>query len=495
MKKKFFIVTAAVALTLAMTACVTAQTTNTPTPTVLPTTEPTLAPTATNTPTPVPTNTPTPEPTATNTPTPSPTPTSTPTPTPEPPAPEIGQIKITADSIGEEYSDITISANGIEGLSDPVSEVSAKIKVRGNTSKKLAKKSYTVKFNDKLSFFGLDSGKKWNLLATAYEKSLLRTPLGFLYAQTLGLPYTSQFHISEVWINEVYTGVYVLIEPVQEGKNRVDINLENGDFLLECNTIRTEEGVTYIKTKNGLRFETNEPEEPSKEQKAAIVAWLNEAEEAIVSMEHEAYEKYIDIDSFVNYYIFEELTKNVDFGRLSTRYFCKDGKLYAGPPWDMDLTMGNVSTTHTENIYKTYNNLPGYGTGTGKSTEGFWACDVNWYRWLCKDDYFMKLVVKRWNEMLPETWNLVQETEDKISRIDYLLTAYQTNFERNYLSKKEGGAGWKLKKQELLIDYDKPQATYTEHAEYLRQWVTERISWLDSSFNSILLSEETMTEE
>lgn len=486
MKNKLLLL-AATALALTLTACNTEQTRN------IPTAVPTVKPTVTSTPAPTPTNTPTPQPTATNTPTP--TPTNTPTPTPEPPAPEIGQIKINATNVSDEYTDAVISALGIEGLGDAVNEVPARIKTRGNTSKKLAKKSYTIKFNEKLSLYGLDAGKKWNLLATAYEKSLLRTPLGFLYGQMLGLPYTSQFHISEIWINDAYIGVYVLIEPIEEGENRININLENGDFLIECNTIRTEEGISYIKTKHGLRFEMNEPEEPTDEQKSAIVAWLNEAEEAIVSMDHEMYEQYIDVNSFVNYYIFEELTKNVDFGRLSTRYFCKDGKLYAGPPWDMDLTMGNVSTTHTEDIYKKYNNLPGYGTGTSKSAEGFWAYDVNWYQWLCKDEYFMNLVVNRWKEMLPETWNLVQKTEEKVSRIDYILAAYQTNFERNYLSKKEGGAGWTLKKQELLIDYDKPPATYIEHAEYLRQWLTDRISWLDSEFDKLLLSEETLTEE
>ena len=165
--------------------------------------------------------------------------------------------------------------------------------------------------------------------------------------------------------------------------------------------------------------------------------------------------------------------------------------MYAGPPWDMDLTMGNVSTTHTEAIYMQYNNVSGYGTGTGIPSEGFWACNMNWYQWLCKDDYFMKLVATRWKEMLPDTLNLVQGTEEKISRIDYFLAAYQANFERNYRSKAEGGAGWQLQKQELLVDYDKPQATYIEHVEYLRQWLTDRINWLDSEFDKLSFSEET----
>ena len=226
----------------------------------------------------------------------------------------------------------------------------------------------------------------------------------------------------------------------------------------------------------------NEPEEPNDEEKKRITDWLNEAEKAIVTSNHEEYEKYIDIDSFVNYYIFEEVTKNVDLGRLSTRYFCKDGKLYAGPPWDMDLTMGNVSVTHTETIYKKYNNN-GYGTKSGKSYEGLWVQNVNWYKWLCKDEYFMDLVKARWNELLPVTENLVYSTENKLNRIDWLLEEYLDAFERNYTSKSEGGAGWKVNRQELLIDYDYPGATYMENVEQLKEWLKLRIEWLDNEFN------------
>ena len=148
--------------------------------------------------------------------------------------------------------------------------------------------------------------------------------------------------------------------------------------------------------------------------------------------------------------------------------------------------MGNVSTTHTEKVYRRYNNTKGYGNKSEKSTEGIWAGEIHWFQWLCQDDYFMDLVVKRWKELLPVTINLVEETELGISRIDYLLAAYQPAFERNYLPKEQGGAGWTVNKQALKIDYDKPPETYAENVELLRQWLIERIAWLDAEFSKML---------
>lgn len=396
----------------------------------------------------------------------------------------IGAIKIQSSWIGDEYVDAVVTIDGIEGFSQAITEMNARIKLRGNMSKVLAKKSYNIKFDEKMSLFGLDSGKKWSLLATASDKSLLRTPIAFLYGQEIGVPYTSQFYIVELWLNDVYKGVYVLIEPVQEGKNRVDIDLEKGDFLIECNLTREEEGISYISTNQGLRFEINEPEEPTEEQKAAYIAWLNEAEAAIVSLDHTQYSNYIDIESFVNYYIFEEVTKNVDFGRFSTRYYCKDGKLYAGPPWDMDLALGNVSRVHWEPIYHEYNNNGGYGSGSNDSTDGLWVNKQNWYKWLCQDEYFMNQVRERWIELLPVSKNLFEENELGISRIDYLLNGYKEQILRNYQSRDEGGGGWPF--GELIgVEYDYRFAEYIESVEHLREWLQKRILWLDTQFNVV----------
>ena len=436
-----------------------------------------ITPIPTNTP--IPTSTPTPSPICTLSPiptcTPIPSPTSTPTPTliPTPETPEIGVVEIWTDNANaEKYVEAKISVDTYE-------DISVKIKCRGNSSTWLSKKSYNIKFEDKTDLYELGAGKKWNLLATGYEKTLLRTPIGFWYAKNIGLPYVSNFRIVELWLNDEYRGVYVLIEPVQEGEYRIDLDLNKNDFLIECNTLRTEEGKHYIKTQKGFRFEVNEPEKPDKSDLEFIEDYLNQIETAIMSGDYDTYCNYIDVESFVNYYIFEELTKNVDLGRASTRYFCKDGKLYAGPPWDMDLTMGNVSTSHEEEAYIKYNNKK----TSGKSYEGLWANNTNWYKWLCEDEYFMGLVKARWNEMLPITNSLVYDSENGVSVIDRYLSMYQINFENNYKTRSEGGAGWKVNKQTLAIDYDKPASTYVGNVELLEDWLINRIDWLNGEFN------------
>ena len=187
------------------------------------------------------------------------------------------------------------------------------------------------------------------------------------------------------------------------------------------------------------------------------------------------------MESFVNFYIFQELIKDVDFGHFSTRYYVKDGILYAGPPWDLDLSMGNLTKDHWEDTYKKYHNMPGYGDGSEDSTHGFWGNEKDFYRWLCKDEAFMKLVVKRWAEVKSMTDNLVRANELGLSRIDWYLENAGEILESNYTSE---GAGWPLHCKLVNLEYDEPAKDYVGNVEILRNWLIGRINWLDNAFLS-----------
>ncbi|MFA6948254.1 MAG: CotH kinase family protein, partial [Eubacteriales bacterium] len=306
---------------------------------------------------------------------------------------DVPQIFITTGDVGWEYTSAKIAITGdgsivndTVGTSEYFSTADALIKLRGNSSSSVDKKSYTLKFDERTSLLGMDYGKKWTLLANPFDKTLMRIKLCFDYAAALGLPYSSQTSFADVWLNGVYMGVYVLIEPVSEGRGRVDISSEDGDFIIEKNNVREEGGVRYLTTGSGLRFEINEPSGTTEEQLTDYKNLLDSAESALFTLDHTQYEQYFDLESFVNFYIFEEMIKDVDFAEYSTRYFVKDGKLYAGPPWDCDLTMGNVS--YCEPKYLTYNNSDGMGDGSENSTQVFWA-RRDWHEWLCRDSYFM----------------------------------------------------------------------------------------------------------
>lgn len=389
----------------------------------------------------------------------------------------IGELHIiTSGSLSKEY---THAQAWVEYPGMDLEQQTIRIKYRGNSSLSAEKKSYNIKFQECVSLFGMDAGKKWCLLADPFDKSLLRPTIGFEYAQTIGIPYTSQTRLCNLWVDGTYMGVYTAVEPVDMGEDLVDIQEDNGDFLIErnFNTARTEDGVSYFHTAGGMRFELNVPESPTSAQLQQITATVSTIEAALRSLDHTQYEKYVDLDSFVDLYIFHEVVKDIDFGRYSTRYYMKDGMLYAGPIWDLDLSMGNVSQTHWEAIYKRYHNTGGNGDGSGDSTRGFWCNSKDFYRWLCQDEFFMELVRERWNELKPVTLNLVYDNEWGENRIDWYLNQYGQALEENYLE-----AGWSVNVPESSYEYGTPADDHCGNVELLRQWLIKRIDWLDSQW-------------
>lgn len=408
-------------------------------------------------------------------------PTEAPTEAPAEPF-RVGDIYITTEgALSEEYQQAKIR---VDFGKDSIAEQTVRIKHRGNLSLKYAdKKSYNIKFEEKVSFLGMEQGKKWSLLADPFDKSLLRPILAMEYAHSIGIKVTSQTRLCRVWLDGKYQGVYTALEPVDDGKRGIDIDLKNGDFLFErnFNPTRVEEDITYFTTSANMRFEVNAPETPTADELKHIVATVNAMEAAIKTKDFAQYSKVIDVASFVNFYIFQELIKDVDFGHFSTRYYVKNGILYAGPPWDLDLSMGNLTKNHWEDTYMEYHNLSGYGDGSGDSTHSFWANEKDFYRWLCQDEAFMKLVAKRWAEVKAMTDNLVQANELGLSRIDWYLENAGEILESNYTKE---GAGWPLSYKLVSLEYDEPAKDYVGNVEILRNWLIRRIAWLDNAFSS-----------
>ena len=394
--------------------------------------------------------------------------------------PPMAEIKITCDEApGEEYIDAKVMASLVEDDREKsILGSQAEIKLRGNSSKEAVKKAYNVKFEEELSFLGMDPGKKWCLISDPFDKSLLRPALGFAYAKAIGLEGTPEACLAKVYLNEEYMGVYTVTEPVECGAGRVEIDPENGDFLLERNYDRVEEDKAYIESYEGFRFEINEPEEPNEEVLRQCGLLLQEAEEAIVSGEHGKYSKKIDVDSFVDFYIFNELIKDIDFGEYSTRYYFKDGVMYAGPPWDLDLTMGNVSVEKDEDKYAIY------FTGTIEETpdtddfydsaEGKWAEYGDYYYWLCMDPWFMEKVSKRWSEIRDITENIVLDNQLGTNLIDRYMSAYSSELEEDFDM---------YRGQLHVSEWQTPADTYKENVEMLRQWLVKRIEYLDTIFH------------
>lgn len=357
---------------------------------------------------------------------------------------------------------------------------SAKIKVRGNSTALAQKKPYNIKFSSKENLCGMGKSKKWALIANAYDKSLVRNKIALDLGLAMGLSYTSSTQFVDVWVDGVFKGSFMLTENIDVGKNRVDIDTETGDdVLLELEAHREESDVTYIRTsKYGVRFAVNDPEIPTDAQLSAIKSKLSTVESALSSGNWTRVSSALDIDSFVNFYIMSEFTKQVDFNFSSTRFYFKSGKLYAGPGWDYDLAMGNVGARMYDD-YILYNN-EGVGTKTGNSWEGIWCTKMKWFERLLTYSQFKAAVKARFAEVVPILINTFEANELGESRIDKMLSEDGASFARNY-------EVWDITKDDVsdaLAVARTPDATFEENVEYLRTWLKNRYEYLNGVFSA-----------
>jgi hypothetical protein len=377
------------------------------------------------------------------------------------------------------YVDASVKITDIDNTSLSDSVV---FKVRGNSTAfdSIGKKSYTFKFAKKKELFSMGSGKKWALISNVYDPTLARNYVAFSLAQKLGIQYTSNFKVVELWLDKSFRGCYMLFEPVGEGKDRVDIDLKGNDgkkdFLLELEASRVEDDVTYI-TSNGMRFAISEPDPPTEEQASYIKSTVDDVIRTIRYGTKEEIEGKIDIESFSKFYILNEFLKTVDFNFSSVFYYYKDGKLYAGPPWDYDLSSGNVNKDFSSNYASSY------------KTDGLFINNKNLYNYLCDYDWFNDTAKKLFVENYPYFKSIYSEG----GVIDTFYKTYKKPIERNF-----SGAGWSVSRYYVnVMKY--PLATYAENYDFYVNWCNKRVEWLADYYeidtSTVPATEETTTEE
>ena len=356
-------------------------------------------------------------------------------------------------SIGYVSAQVTcVDAGGEVIVSD--NSWSSQVKVRGNATASGAKKPYNVKFSSKVDLFGMGKAKKWCLLADYYDPSLMRNRVALELGKKLGLDATTDFKRVEVWVDGEYRGLYLLTEKIEADDNRVDINTKNGDFLVELDWVsRTEKGNIYLTTSSGRYYRLREPED---EKKIDVVkAKLDEFEETLKSGTWEQVIEYTDIDSFVSYYILNEFAKSIDFHQLSVYFYCKDGKIYGGPSWDYDNSMGNYPG-------RTYQGI------VIDSPEGLYAKLCHYYAYLFNYPEFKLAVSQR----LQEVYNsgLFEQMYSDGGQIDSDAEFYAEAISRNYKV-------WKF----TVASNRTKASTYDGELRLLKTWLASRDVWLQDN--------------
>ena len=297
------------------------------------------------------------------------------------------------------------------------------IKLRGNSSLSFNQKKYTIELRDEngkekdFSLLGLPANSDWVLLAPYNDVSMMRDPMAFQLWRDMG-HWGPRTEMVELYVDDDYRGIYILSEAIKRGEQRVNVSklkktdIEGreltGGYILRIDAY-DEDDATFASKVPGIGeglitsqivWSCIYPKKKNlqEEQLAYIKAFVDSVELTIQS-EHFTdprwgYARFIDVPSFVDYFIHTELSLNAD-GYKRSAYFYKEkdkedgsiGKLFAGPVWDYNLAYGNCNFCNANNIEAWC-----FEGGNTQPTPALWQR-------LLQDPSFRKAVKERYKEL------------------------------------------------------------------------------------------------
>jgi hypothetical protein len=414
------------------------------------------------------------------------------------PVPDEPKINATLGVIDKGPGQINFISDPFNGYNGPIG-----IELRGSSSQFYDKKPYSIELRDangedfNAPLLGMPAESDWALISPLNDKTLMRDALAHAFARQT-LPWSPRTRYCEVVLNGNYIGVYLLVETIKRDNNRVDIkklepqdtvgNDLTGGYILRMDKYGPTPGSVGGDWKSGyppmpgawqetwFQYFRPEADELHPKQAAYIRNHINAFELMLKSPNFSTeYDQWIDKDSWADYLLINELTKNTDGYRLSA-YFYKDRDdvsplLQMGPIWDYNIAFG----------------IGDYCDGqlwTG------WAKDFNsvcpgdswiihfWWERLWQEPTFRRHIKERWQTLRAGPWSN-QRLFGAIDSLQNLLNVpQQRNFQR-----------WPV-----LGTYVWPNAfignNYQQEVDYLEFWLANRLGWLDAQIATLYTKPE-----
>lgn len=329
------------------------------------------------------------------------------------------------------------------------------IRGRGNTTWSAPKKPYRLKFDNKVSPLGMSPDKSWVLLANYYDPTMLRTEAATYLSSISNLEFTPRFYFIDFVLNGVYNGVYQIGDKVQKDKRRVNVG-DNG-FLMEID-YRASSSYITIRVPHidcPVLLHPRSTELTDEEGYNYISNFMNEADAHLFADDftdpENGWQKYLDMDSFVDWYLINEIAKNNDAVFFSSCYMSlkRGGKLKMGPVWDFDSAFGGTSTNNTH------------------LTEGLWIANADWYARLFEDPAFVARVKERFAHFYSSRSALLQMIDTQSKKLEEGAIRNEKIWHR--LSENE------ISDEEIL-------RLYRQEVDYLKDWIQRRFEWLNTEF-------------
>ncbi|MBR5470677.1 MAG: CotH kinase family protein [Oscillibacter sp.] len=380
--------------------------------------------------------------------------------------------------------EITDNAETNHHVTDaPSLATSVLINIRGRSSREFDKKSYRITLiyddgtNNNQSVMGMDAHHEWVLHGPFLDKSLIRNYMMYNLAGEC-MEYAPNVRFCEVVIDGSYQGLYLMTESITKGYDgsRLTMEVKKKDntfsgYILRVNDIYPfEETTSVISDYGNYAYVARIPVEviypgtinQTAEMRRKIELEFSAFEKALYSYDYDSedygYTQWIDIPSFVDYYILNEFVCNIDAGRLSTYVYKDTSGKYKICVWDFNNACDNYMELRVNlHDFDTQNRLL--------------------YHMLCRDEDFTEAIITRYKELrqsvLSEEYlmNYIDQT------VAYLGPAIERNFDK---------WGYSFQAEySLLKGEDREICSYDEAISQLKEFLIERGNWMDQNIDAV----------
>lgn len=349
---------------------------------------------------------------------------------------------------------------------------------------------------------------------TIFDPTLMHHYLGYSLYGAMER-YASRTKFVELEVNDDYKGVYVFMEKLKRDSERIAIDKMSpndtsgealtGGYILKIDKtaggdVAGEQPLSYFLTnwEDDARYSeeisfrsqydiygqmlSNEPFGPpyhsaqyletyflyeypkandiTTQQKEYIQNYIHDFETALLSDDFStssrSYTEFIDLDSFVDFFIINEITGNVDGYRLSTfMHKPRGGKLTMGPIWDLNIGYNRQGRVPFDDWIINYNN---------HVAQDAWMVPFWWPR-LLEDPIFRQRLQQRWQFLRGQAL----ATSSVIGLVDQTANFLIDNgaIERNY-------ARW-----------TGIEVNYNEAVDLLKEYLRNRLAWMDQTIGNL----------
>ena len=364
----------------------------------------------------------------------------------------------------------------------PTASTISEIRVRGHASRLFEKSPYRLNFVDEngednpVEVMGMPAHSDWVLYGPYLDKSLVRNYMWYNISGEV-MEWAPNVRYCELIIDGDYKGLYLMVETITDGDDcRLNLSdtvygtsvtgyLLRGDRTTDEDVDSIRDVYTYlertltISTDISIRYPKRSV--LTEEMRQQIELDFAEFERALYSYDYDTseygYWNYIDEDSFVDYFLLNEFSLNMDAGRYSTYIYKDMSGRYKLAVWDFNNACDNFPTDPVSPYQLEMENH-------------------TWFLMLCRSPRFVGKVLARYQELrktvLSEAYleNYIDET------LAYLGPA----IERNTRRWEKAVTEW-----EPLTPVDRNSYSTQEAADQLKRWLIERGHWLDNNIHTL----------